>query len=91
MSKKDDKRQPIPGNDGTVYRCPMCKAILPHINVPTFPFCSDHCRLLDLNNWIDGKYTVTRPIDPTDQLENMPRREEQDPGTGPDRRLGDSP
>jgi len=80
MARKDDGHPPIVGNDGTVFRCPMCKAILPHVNVPTFPFCSDRCRLMDLNNWIDGKYTVSRPVDPTDQLENMPQREDQDPG-----------
>ena len=65
--------QPI-GNDGTVFRCPLCKTLLPNADVPTFPFCSDRCRLQDLGNWIDGKYTLSRPIDPTDQLENLPRR-----------------
>ena len=59
------------GNDGTVFRCPICKKILPNINIKTFPFCCDRCRLLDLNNWIEGKYTVSRPIDPTDELENL--------------------
>jgi len=63
----------IPGNDGTVFKCPMCKTILPHADVKTFPFCSDRCRLLDLNNWMDGKYTASRPIDPTDNLEELPR------------------
>ena len=62
------------GNDGTVYKCPRCKTLLPHTNVPTFPFCSDRCRLLDLNNWIEGKYTVSRPIDPTDEEEEGGRR-----------------
>ena len=57
-----------PGNDGTVYRCPMCKKLLQNTDIPTFPFCSDQCRLLDLNNWVEGKYQVTRPIDPTDLL-----------------------
>jgi len=71
MAKSD---QPKPaGNDGTVFRCPMCRALLAHINVPTFPFCSERCRLLDLSNWVDGKYTVTRPVDPTDQLDDFPR------------------
>jgi endogenous inhibitor of DNA gyrase (YacG/DUF329 family) len=63
----------IPGNDGTVFRCPMCKTILPHADVSTFPFCSDRCRLLDLNNWMEGNYTTSRPIDPTDNLEELPR------------------
>jgi endogenous inhibitor of DNA gyrase (YacG/DUF329 family) len=54
------------GNDGTIFRCPMCKTVLSGTTLPSFPFCSDRCRLLDLNNWVDGKYTLTRPIDPTD-------------------------
>ena len=70
-----NKRKSI-GNDGTVYRCPICKTILPHAEVATFPFCSDRCRLLDLGNWLDGKYATSRPIDPTDQVEDMPRTDE---------------
>jgi len=73
MPGTPDSPPPKPlGNDGTVFRCPMCKAILPHINVPTFPFCSDRCRLLDLNNWMTGQYTASRPIDPTDNLDTNP-------------------
>jgi endogenous inhibitor of DNA gyrase (YacG/DUF329 family) len=68
------KPKPI-GNDGAVYKCPICKAVLPHAAVPTFPFCSERCRLRDLGNWVDGKYVFHRPIDLTDQIENMPRRE----------------
>jgi endogenous inhibitor of DNA gyrase (YacG/DUF329 family) len=64
----------IVGNDGTVFRCPMCKAILQSMDVPTFPFCSDRCRLLDLNNWMEGKYAVSRPVDPTDELDDLPRK-----------------
>jgi endogenous inhibitor of DNA gyrase (YacG/DUF329 family) len=70
------------GNDGTVFRCPICKTILPNINVHTFPFCCDRCRLLDLNNWIEGKYTLSRPIDPTDELEDLRKSPQlpKDPG-----------
>jgi uncharacterized protein len=68
------KYKPI-GNDGTVFKCPMCRTVLAHADVPTFPFCSERCRLLDLENWVDGKYTLHRPIDPTDQIESLPRRE----------------
>jgi hypothetical protein len=70
------------GNDGTIFRCPICRTLLPHINVPTFPFCSERCRLLDLNNWLEGKYTASRPIDPTDELEDLPRRRIDDPPAG---------
>jgi endogenous inhibitor of DNA gyrase (YacG/DUF329 family) len=69
-----DQPKPRPvGSDGTVFRCPICKAVLPGSGTTSFPFCSDRCRLLDLNNWLDGTYTASRPIDPTDQIENMPR------------------
>ncbi len=61
------------GTDGTVFRCPQCKAILPSTNIKTFPFCCERCRLIDLGQWLDGKYTVSRPIDPTDQIEELPR------------------
>jgi endogenous inhibitor of DNA gyrase (YacG/DUF329 family) len=64
----------IIGNDGTIYRCPLCRNLLPTKSVPTFPFCSDRCRLLDLNNWMEGNYTVSRPIDPSDELDELPRR-----------------
>ena len=72
----DPKPKPI-GNHGTVYKCPICKTVLPHINVPTFPFCSDRCRLTDLNNWVEGNYKVSRPVDPTDHADedlNRPPR-----------------
>ena len=64
---------PKVGNDGTVFKCPLCKAILPSKTLPSFPFCSDRCKLLDLNNWLSGNYTLSRPIDPTDNLEELPR------------------
>jgi endogenous inhibitor of DNA gyrase (YacG/DUF329 family) len=74
----DPTRNPPPskpiGNDGTVFRCPMCNTILPNINIATFPFCCDRCRLLDLNNWMTGKYTASRPIDPSDELADLPRK-----------------
>ncbi len=79
-----EEPRPI-GNDGTVFKCPICKTVLPHADVPTFPFCSQRCRLLDLKNWVDGKYAVHRPIDPTDQLENMPHQEDGPGRDGPSR------
>ena len=66
------KKPRIIGNDGTIFRCPMCKTLLATSGTPTFPFCSDRCRLLDLNNWLEGNYTVSRPIDPTDELDDLP-------------------
>ena len=70
MSKAHNPFQP-PGNDGTVFKCPICRKYLPNADVKTFPFCSDKCRLLDLNKWLEGGYQVSRPMTPTDE-ENLP-------------------
>jgi endogenous inhibitor of DNA gyrase (YacG/DUF329 family) len=28
---------------------------------PSFPFCSDRCKLIDLGRWIDGDYVIPGP------------------------------
>jgi uncharacterized protein len=45
-------------------RCPICsKGIqIPAISdLPSFPFCSERCRLVDLGRWIDGRYSIPGP------------------------------
>jgi endogenous inhibitor of DNA gyrase (YacG/DUF329 family) len=38
-------------------RCPSCKKeVAP--DGKAFPFCSERCRLIDLGNWINGKYQI---------------------------------
>ncbi len=42
-------------------RCPICSktfAVARLDDLPSFPFCSDRCRLIDLGRWIDGAYAV---------------------------------
>jgi len=31
-----------------------------------YPFCSDRCRMADLNAWFDGEYKVSRDIKDSD-------------------------
>ena len=43
--------------------CPICKQPVPEPKedeeLPAhFPFCSDRCKLVDLNRWLTGKYQV---------------------------------
>jgi uncharacterized protein len=41
--------------------CPVCSKKLQiekMQDLPTFPFCSDRCRLVDLGRWIDGAYAI---------------------------------
>jgi endogenous inhibitor of DNA gyrase (YacG/DUF329 family) len=33
--------------------------------VKTFPFCSERCRLIDLGNWLGGRYAIAGDDDPT--------------------------
>lgn len=54
-------------------RCPICAKsfeISRLDDLPSFPFCTDRCRLVDLGRWIDGTYTVPEkaPIEPTESL-----------------------
>ncbi|MFO0950831.1 MAG: DNA gyrase inhibitor YacG [Isosphaeraceae bacterium] len=48
-------------------RCPTCgKAyeIQTLAELPSFPFCSDRCRLVDLGRWIDGAHVIPDPPAP---------------------------
>lgn len=37
--------------------CPQCKKPVP-ADHKSFPFCSERCRLVDLGNWLDGRYRI---------------------------------
>jgi endogenous inhibitor of DNA gyrase (YacG/DUF329 family) len=42
-------------------KCPICgKAfqVATLDDLPSFPFCSERCRLVDLGRWIDGDYAI---------------------------------
>ena len=42
--------------------CPTCKKDVPP-DAKSFPFCSERCRLVDLGNWLDGKYRIASQND----------------------------
>jgi endogenous inhibitor of DNA gyrase (YacG/DUF329 family) len=51
-------------------RCPICKKeyqIAALADLPSFPFCTERCRLIDLGRWIDEKYVVSRPEAPPEE------------------------
>jgi len=45
--------------------CPICEKPVADA-MPTFPFCSDRCKTIDLGRWLDGRYIVSRPLDQAD-------------------------
>jgi endogenous inhibitor of DNA gyrase (YacG/DUF329 family) len=63
-------------------KCPVCGkpfAVDSLADLPSFPFCSDRCRLIDLGRWLDGSYTIPGQITgPEDQPENPPGEQADD-------------
>jgi endogenous inhibitor of DNA gyrase (YacG/DUF329 family) len=51
--------------------CPSCKKPV-SVESETLPFCSPRCKLLDLGNWLTGRYVVSSPLSPDElvDLEN---------------------
>ena len=42
-------------------RCPICSKsyeIAALDELPSFPFCCERCRLIDLGRWVDGEYAI---------------------------------
>jgi len=46
-----------PGATCRCMKCPICKKEV-SLNSPESPFCSERCRLIDLGNWANGKYSL---------------------------------
>jgi uncharacterized protein len=64
-------------------RCPICAKtfqIAALGDLPSFPFCSERCRLVDLGRWIDGAYAIPGPPSPqgSDEKENAPPATDED-------------
>ena len=45
--------------------CPICGQAVDERSRAA-PFCSDRCRMVDLNRWFCGDYTISRPIEQLD-------------------------
>jgi tRNA threonylcarbamoyladenosine biosynthesis protein TsaE len=57
ISKLTDFKSPSP--------CRTCGRSVAS-DAASFPFCSDRCRLVDLNRWFKGNYSLSRPLDEED-------------------------
>jgi uncharacterized protein len=53
------KRCPICGKP--VSEHPEAKNRTPHIGF--FPFCSERCKLVDLNRWFKSGYVISSPLE----------------------------
>jgi hypothetical protein len=63
-------------------RCPICKQTVVWEGNPFRPFCSERCKLIDLDNWLEGRYRVPSRVESGEQSEadasNADTKEERD-------------
>lgn len=51
-------------------RCPICKRETPWEGNPYRPFCSERCKMIDLDNWLSGRYRISTPHSSAPESEN---------------------
>jgi uncharacterized protein len=63
-------------------RCPICKQETRFDGNPYRPFCSNRCQLLDLGNWLEGRYRIpdTTGSKENGRPENLTEGPEEDGG-----------
>jgi endogenous inhibitor of DNA gyrase (YacG/DUF329 family) len=57
---------PMPRNRSLKLKCPICKKTV-KAGAPDFPFCSGHCREIDLGKWATGAYVISSPATDADE------------------------
>jgi len=57
MTLKDDENGSVADAPTDRMSCPTCRKPVED-ECPTYPFCSERCRLVDLGKWFDEKYRV---------------------------------
>jgi endogenous inhibitor of DNA gyrase (YacG/DUF329 family) len=45
-------------------RCPICDGLLTQAGNPYRPFCSERCKLVDVDNWLSGRYRIPTAVSP---------------------------
>ena len=49
-------------------RCPTCRKPVADPRGPSRPFCSERCKLVDLQKWLGGAFAIPGPpVDPGDE------------------------
>ena len=43
-------------------QCPICRREVVFEGNPFRPFCSERCKLLDLDNWLAGRYRLAATV-----------------------------
>ena len=53
----------------SLLSCPICQRKGPWWDVPTHPFCSERCKMVDLGKWLGEEYRIASPLTGEDLLE----------------------
>ncbi len=64
-------------------RCPICRKATFWKDNPHRPFCSERCKLIDLDNWLSERYRVSTPVAAPDRAhpeEGSPRDAKEERG-----------
>jgi endogenous inhibitor of DNA gyrase (YacG/DUF329 family) len=58
-------------------RCPRCKRPTPEGSFePPFPFCSQRCKLVDLDGWLSERYVVSEALPFDEDSTQLPTEDE---------------
>ncbi len=50
-----------------ILTCPRCGKETDSAGNPYRPFCSEHCKMIDLGNWISGTYRISTKSEDADE------------------------
>jgi endogenous inhibitor of DNA gyrase (YacG/DUF329 family) len=51
-------------------RCPICRQETFAQGNPLLPFCSERCKLIDLDNWLAGRYYISTSADKVERVKS---------------------
>ncbi len=55
-----------------LMRCPICKREATYKGNPFRPFCSERCKLIDLDNWLSERYRIPTPLETREESSPPP-------------------
>ncbi len=57
-------------------RCPFCNQKTFSEGNPSRPFCGERCKLIDLDNWLSGRYRISTPVESQEKAESTRNAQE---------------
>ena len=64
------------GKSHAMIKCPRCGKETTFRNNPSRPFCSEHCKKIDLGNWLSEFYSI--PVKSKDEADESPPEAKSD-------------